>query len=121
RKEDNTAIGRCGFSHFYGVQFDGMDHYYWGSADKVTKDGDIFQLLELGYTYSKQAWGKGYATEAALAFRDYGFNTLRYDEISSLVIKENLASIKVAKKLGATDITDCMVHDSPSFNLTNRK
>jgi len=121
RKEDMMPIGRCGYSYFYGVHVGGVDHFYWGSPEKVTREGDIFKLLELGYTYAKSSWGKGYATEAALAFRDFGFNTLGYNKLSSLVIKENIASVAVAKKMGAKKIIECMVHDTPSFNLINKK
>ena len=121
RKSDDTPIGRCGFSYFYGVNDGTMDWLYWGSPDKVTKEGDVFKLLELGYTFAKPAWGMGYATEAANAFKEHGYNQLGYDGFSSLVIKENTPSVNVAKKLGAGDIVDCMMHDTPTFDLRNKK
>lgn len=120
RKSDNTPIGRCGFSHFYGVNDGHMDWFYWGSPNKVTRDGEIFKLLELGYTFAKPAWGKGYATEAAQAFKEYGFNELGYDRFSSLVIKENTPSVNVAKKLGALEVVECMMHDAPTYDLRNK-
>lgn len=121
RKSDNTPIGRCGFSYFYGVNDGNMDWFYWGSPEKVTREGEIFKLLELGYTYARSAWGLGYATEAALAFKEFGYDTLGYNGFSSLVIKENTPSINVAKKLGATQTVDCMMHDTPSYDLRNVK
>lgn len=121
RKEDMTAIGRSGFSYFYGIHDNGMDWFYWGSQDKVTREGDIFKLLELGYTYAKPFWGQGYATEAAVALKEYGYKFLGYTDFSSLVIKENTPSVAVARKMGAANMVDCMMHDTPSFNLKNVK
>ena len=121
RKSDMEPVGRCGFSYFYGVNDGEMDWLYWGSPDKVNREGEIFKLMELGYTYARAFWGQGYATEAALAFRDYGYQTLGYDGFSSLVIKENTPSVNVAKKLGAKEVVDCMMHDTPTFDLRNRK
>lgn len=58
--------------------------------------------VDLGYRWHKRYWGKGYATEAAKASLDYGFNTLHLDEIIATAMKPNAASINVMKKLGMT-------------------
>ncbi len=121
RKSDMAPVGRCGFSHFYGVNDGEMDWFYWGAPDAVTRDGEIFKLNELGYTYARRYWGQGYATEAALALKEYAYGELGYDGFSSLVIKENTGSIGVAKKMGATEIVECMTHDTPSYDLRNVK
>ena len=120
RKSDSSPIGRCGYSYFYGVNDGEMDWFYWGDPKKVTRDGKIFKLLELGYTYAKPAWGHGFATEAALAFQEFGYTQLGYDGFSSLVIKENIGSINVARKMGAYKVVECMTHDTPSFDLRNK-
>lgn len=119
RKEDSTPIGRCGLFTFYGVNDGKMDWFYIGTPEAVKKEGDIFELIELGYSFAKPFWGKGYATEAAIAFKNYAFDTLAYEKLSSLVIKENEASIKVAQKLGASELIDCMLEDKPSIELRN--
>jgi len=55
---------------------------------------------DLGYRFHKADWGKGYATEAAKACLDYGFNKLALQEIIARVAPENTASINVIEKLG---------------------
>jgi RimJ/RimL family protein N-acetyltransferase len=47
-------------------------------------------------------WGRGYATEAARAAVDWGFEHLPVDELVSLIQPDNAASISVAEKLGET-------------------
>ena len=46
--------------------------------------------------------GKGIATEAAAAWRDYAFDTLAMERIVSMVSESNVASRRVAEKLGMT-------------------
>jgi len=120
RKSDNTPIGRAGYSYFYGVNDDGMDWFCWGDPKNVTRDGKIFKLLELGYSFAKPAWGQGFATDAAVALQEFGYTQLGFDGFSSLVMKENIGSINVARKMGAHKIVDCMIHDTPSFDLRNK-
>ncbi|MEZ5344517.1 MAG: GNAT family N-acetyltransferase [Pyrinomonadaceae bacterium] len=56
--------------------------------------------IELGYLFARRFWGNGYATEAAAASADYGFNILGFREIISLTSPENVASQKVLQKIG---------------------
>ncbi len=60
------------------------------------------EVLEIGYIFQKQYWHKGYATEAALACRDYAFYQLGADEVFSLIRDTNIASQNVAKRIGMT-------------------
>lgn len=56
--------------------------------------------IEIGYLLSKPFWGKGLATESAIAGLDYGFDKLGLREIIGIVHPENLASQGVLKKIG---------------------
>ena len=60
---------------------------------------DGTQETDLGYRFMQKYWGKGYATEASLACIDYGFKILNLNRIIGNAMKENVASIKVFKKL----------------------
>jgi len=55
---------------------------------------------EVGYLLHRTFWRRGYATEGALACRDYAFKTLHKPRVISLVRPENLPSHGVAKNLG---------------------
>lgn len=56
--------------------------------------------VEIGWRFKKQYWGKGYATEAAKACLDYGFDTLGFDKIYSFTATPNLKSENVMKRIG---------------------
>ena len=55
---------------------------------------------EIGYLIHKPFWRHGFASEGALASRDYAFTRLRLPRVISLVRPENAASQGVARKLG---------------------
>jgi ribosomal-protein-alanine N-acetyltransferase len=59
-----------------------------------------FNHAELGFWIEKDLWGKGYATEAARALIDYGFNKFGLHKIFAHHMTRNPASGKVLKKLG---------------------
>lgn len=58
------------------------------------------QFYDLGYRFIQKHWGKGYASEAAEAFVDYGFNVMKLEKINAFVDTDNLASRKVLEKSG---------------------
>jgi RimJ/RimL family protein N-acetyltransferase len=55
---------------------------------------------ELGYVFRRDAWGRGYATEAARAFVDFGFREMKLHRIHALCFPPNKASARVMEKLG---------------------
>jgi RimJ/RimL family protein N-acetyltransferase len=59
-------------------------------------------LPEVGYRYLKEHWGKGIGTEAAKACVEFARVDLKIKKLIALIIPENIASIKVAEKLGMT-------------------
>ncbi|CAG9622694.1 GNAT family N-acetyltransferase [Sutcliffiella rhizosphaerae] len=71
-----------------------------GHAGLVPQTINGVDEIEIGYWISREHWGKGYATEAATALRDYGCKNLGKERYISLIQPENMASIKVAGKLG---------------------
>lgn len=55
---------------------------------------------EIGWLLDRRHWGKGYATEAAIAVRDAAFSRWHYPEVISLIRPTNTASQKVAERIG---------------------
>jgi RimJ/RimL family protein N-acetyltransferase len=56
--------------------------------------------FEVGWTLSRESWGKGYASEGARRALAYAFKELDRDHVISLIAPENVASIRVAERLG---------------------
>jgi RimJ/RimL family protein N-acetyltransferase len=56
--------------------------------------------FEIGWTIRQAFWGRGFATEAARAAMDYAFEKLERSHVISLIRPQNIASIRVAQKLG---------------------
>jgi len=56
--------------------------------------------FELGWTLGREFWGRGYATEGARRALAYGFEEMRRERVISLIRPDNLASIRVAERLG---------------------
>ncbi len=56
--------------------------------------------VDLGYRFFPEYWGRGLATEACRACIEFGFETLKLDQIIGLVLPENAASIRVLEKVG---------------------
>ena len=57
---------------------------------------------EVGWGIAREAWGKGYATEAAEAAIAFAFEKLNWTEVIHLVSPKNVRSQAVAKRVGAT-------------------
>lgn len=78
-KVSNELIGDCGLTF---QKIDGVDE------------------LEIGYHLLPAYWRQGYATEAALACRDYAFDALGRDRVVSWMRAANVASRRVAERVG---------------------
>lgn len=61
---------------------------------------------ELGYHIHKAYAGRGYASEAAMACRNYGFDVLKFEEIYSYQKYTNIASQRVAEKVGMNRVME---------------
>lgn len=81
----------------------------WAVEEKVTgevigncglKYLDGGPEIEVGYHFAREAWGKGYATEAARACVEYGFNKLGLHRIVGVVLPSNVRSQRVLENAG---------------------
>lgn len=103
-KENNEMIGQCGLS----IQ--------------TWKDSKV---LEVGYLFQRNYWHHGYATEAAIASKEYAFNILNANEVSSIIRTTNTQSINVALRNGMKKVDDWVKHyrgvDMPHYRFVVRK
>jgi RimJ/RimL family protein N-acetyltransferase len=58
--------------------------------------------VEIGWRLAREAWGNGYATEAAIAARDFAFNQLKLDQLIALSVVPNAPSHRVMDRIGMT-------------------
>ena len=80
-KETGKFIGRCGLLPW---NIDGQEE------------------VEVAYTLAEAYQGQGLGTEAAQAILQYGFQKLNLSRFICLIDSENIASQKVAEKIGMT-------------------
>ncbi|MPZ28569.1 MAG: GNAT family N-acetyltransferase [Micromonosporaceae bacterium] len=69
---------------------------------EVTFAAHFVPAVEVGWRLARQAWGNGYATEAARAALEYGFEVVGLDEIVSFTSVPNRRSQAVMRRLGMT-------------------
>ncbi|SFB36030.1 Protein N-acetyltransferase, RimJ/RimL family [Acetitomaculum ruminis DSM 5522] len=79
-KDENLLIGRAGID--------------------VKADDKGESIYEIGYLIDKKYQQQGYAYESCLAIINYCFENTGIEKIICIIEKENIASLKLAKKLG---------------------
>ena len=99
----------------------------WQVSDKVTDEylgwvlirpmaffteSPNFKDLELGWRFFQSTWGKGYATEAAIAIKDAVALHADVTHVSALAVADNLASVGVMKKMGMSFVR-AYLHTDP--------
>lgn len=63
-------------------------------------DGNLTEDVEIGWHLGKEHWGHGYATEAALAVAEYGFQMdPEIERLIAVIYEANFASKRVAMNL----------------------
>ena len=73
----------------------------WSGIKLLTEEVNGFKnVYELGYRFLPEFWGKGYATESAIASLDLGFNQLNADKIYAYADVGNESSSRILTKLG---------------------
>lgn len=90
RKEDGVLLGRVGLWNPEG----------WPG-------------LEIGWLLARNAWGQGYATEAAGAALDWAWGALDLERLISVIEHGNAASVRVAERLGMVRDGETTVSGQP--------
>ena len=90
---ENDGFGRCAV--------------IWRATGELVGDCGLVRTqvegqdeIELGWVVRRSHWGMGIATEAGAAWRDHAFGELGLGRIVSMIGERNVASRRVAEKLG---------------------
>lgn len=96
-----------------------------GQCGLTIQDIPNKRVFEVGYLFQKAYWHNGYATEAAIACKNYAFANLGVDEVYSIVRDSNLASQNVAKRNGMTIVGTFVKHyrgiDMPHYIFSAKR
>ena len=99
-----TILGHWGMRGFGYFSVETREGEYVGRVGPEQAEG--WPEPELGWSLVETGGGRGFATEAAAAVRDWTWATLRPTGIVSFVRPENDPSRRVAERLGATHDPD---------------
>jgi ribosomal-protein-alanine N-acetyltransferase len=97
-REDGRVLGRAGFLRW--------DPETWAIGGTET---------EIGWLLGHDHWGCGYATEAAVAFRDWAIRARGLRRLISLIQHGNLRSVRVAETIGERYEGNVVVPGKPSW------
>jgi len=81
RKADGAILGFCGLK-------------------RCNQAGGPLGMMEVGWRLREDAWGQGYAKEAATASLNLAFERYGADEVVALTVARNTASWGLMKRLG---------------------
>ena len=102
RKEDGALLGFCGLK----------------IAD--TPGAPVEGMIEVGWRLREDAWGQGYAKEAAIASIDFALEKLGADRVVALTFNQNVASWGLMERIGMTRRPELDYDDErfPALNPT---
>jgi RimJ/RimL family protein N-acetyltransferase len=110
-------LDRYGFG-FWAVEVRESGEFIGFTGLGTVEEEMPFTGIELAWRLARPAWGHGYATEAALAALEYGFDIGGLPEIVAVTMAGNLRSRAVMQRIGMTsdpaeDFDDPDVDEGP--------
>jgi RimJ/RimL family protein N-acetyltransferase len=89
-RRSDAFLGRCGLK-------------YWPQYEET----------EIGWALRRDAWGRGYATEAGRACIEWGFSAFALPYLTAMISPGNVRSIRVAERLGLARLRDDLLLGDP--------
>lgn len=89
-----------------------------GLAGLVKRDG--LDVPDVGYAFLPEAWGQGYAQEAAAGVMNHARTSLGIQSLAAITSPENVASMAVLRKIGFVyqGLIELPGHDGESTYFT---
>jgi RimJ/RimL family protein N-acetyltransferase len=102
-----------GIGRWAAIEKSSGDFIGWSGLKLNTEQefNNKIDFYDIGYRFIPRYWGKGYATESAVASLDYAFNTLNLKTVVGMAEIENLASNRILQKIGLNYIEDFLFED----------
>lgn len=119
-----TTLEECaGVIEYVRKQYEADGMGRWAVIDKATNDFvgwsglkhekkvRDYPYYDLGYRLKRNYWGKGIATETAIASVDYGFRVMNLPKICAAAHVDNIGSNRVLQKAGLTFVETFVVFE----------
>lgn len=88
-----------------------------GNCGLVRKDVNGKNECEMVYLFFSSFWGRGYATEAARAVQEHALQNLAISRVIALIHRRNVASERVAARIGMTYSSDTVSPEGEPLRL----
>ena len=86
-----------------------------GQCGLLTQKIEGKEELEIGYHLIPEFWKNGYATEAAKIIKVFAFENDLTESLISIIHSENIASQKVAERIGMSRHSTTIFRDMEAF------
>jgi ribosomal-protein-alanine N-acetyltransferase len=96
------AIAEQGWGLWAVEVVDGPRFIGFVGLNEIHFQAHFTPAVEVGWRLAREHWGRGYATEAARAAVEFGFNELELPEIVAMTALKNAPSRRVMERLGMT-------------------
>lgn len=95
---------------FWALEIPGEGFIGFTGLNQLREDLPFAPGVEIGWRLARDFWGRGYATEAALAALEAGFLRLKLREIVAFTAEQNLRSRAVMARIGLRRTDETFEH-----------
>lgn len=99
KQYEENNIGRFAAFEKESGEFIGWSGLKLNNGQKEELNG-FTNFIDIGYRLIPKFWGKGYATESAIACLEFGFKQMNYDVIYGAAETANIGSNKILQNIG---------------------
>lgn len=112
-----------GIGRFIAETKDTKEVIGWIGLKYITEEeNNHINFYDIGYRLREEFWGKGYAYEGAIAWRDYALNEIKAPTLYAMAHIDNEGSNRILQKLGMQQKGHYLSHDCPCnwYELENK-